>query len=140
LPALHQIPADNLVQAFGLEPVDHDGPRDAAGTHVAQAAWASGRPRSGGPCGFTCNERIVGSYVSPTAEALRPYGTGRSAAVELARRRLDGDRDSAATVESESVHARLFAAEMVLPVACPAGCPRAGDRRLYRRHRETWKP
>ena len=40
----HQGLADNPVCAFGLifgfEPVGHEGIRDAAGMHVAQAAWA----------------------------------------------------------------------------------------------------
>jgi hypothetical protein len=70
---------------------------------------------------------------------LHPCGTGQLAAMELTSRLLnderDEDRDGPIGFESKAERARLFAAKMILPLACPAGCPRVGDRGLCRHHR-----
>jgi hypothetical protein len=55
-------------------------------------AGRSGRPRSRGPCGCTSN----GSVVCMSARSqgpLRPYGTKKSAAMELTSRLLNDNRD-----------------------------------------------
>ena len=89
MPAPRQGLADSLVRAFGLEPVDYDGVRDATQEHVAQAAQAFGTARSGRPCGFICNGSVVPMSARPQG-LLRPYGTKKSAAMELTRWCLDG--------------------------------------------------
>ena len=137
MPAPHQGPADNLVRTFGFEPVDRDCPRDAAGLRVAQAAQAFRTAAKQNRCGFTSNGPVVPMSALPQG-LRRPYGTDRSAAMELTSRLLNDDRaedhDGPIGFESKTERARLFAAKMVLPVAHPAGCPRACDRGLCRHH------
>ena len=93
LPAPHQGLTDNPVRAFGLifgfEPVGYDGPRDAAGMHVAQAAGRSGRPRSRGPCKSTSNGAVVYRSGPATGPAASPrhQEVGGDGADQLAPRR-----------------------------------------------------
>ena len=103
LPAPHQGLADNLVRAFGslFEPVGHDGPRDAAGMHVAQAARAFGtaakqRAPAGAPAtgqSFVCQPGRRGRCV-PTAPASQlrwssPAGASTGIAMRIATARPD---------------------------------------------------
>ena len=117
MPAPHQGPADNLVRTFGFEPVDRDCPRDAAGLRVAQAAQAFRTAAKQSRCGFTNNRPVVPMSALPQG-LRRPYGTDRSAAMELTSRLLNDDRaedhDGPIGFESKTERARLFAAEMAL--------------------------
>jgi hypothetical protein len=95
LPAPRQGLADILVRVFGIsfgfEPVGHDGPRDAAGMHVAHARAfrAAAKQRAL----WVHQRRVSRLYVSSAAGAAASLRHRQSAAMELTRWRLDGDRD-----------------------------------------------
>ena len=113
--------------------------RDAAGMHVAQAARAFGTAAKQRAL-WVHQQRVSRLYVRPAAGAaasLRHQEVGCDGTHPLAA--STGIAMRIATVlagcDSKRARARIVAAKMVLPLACPAGCPRAGDRRLRRRHR-----
>lgn len=115
--APHQGLADNLVQTFGLEPVDYDGIRDATGDCIAAAAKAFGAALNERALQIHL-QRITGAFVSSAFGAAQFYGTKMSVARELTSALLsderDEDRDGPSGFESKAERARLFAAEMAL--------------------------
>ena len=82
-------------------------------------------------------QRIRGSYVRRTQGPLSPAAPGIRLRWNSAAGRSTGIAMRIATVWPDATASRacrIVAAKMVLPLAGPAGCPRAGDRRLCRRH------
>jgi hypothetical protein len=141
--APHQGLADNLVRTFGLEPVDHDGIRDATQEHITQGAQAFGTALNEKALQIHL-QRIVGSYVSSAFGAAQFYGTKKSAAMELTSRLLnddrDEDRDGPIGFESKAERARLFAAEMALQSFALLAAAEGAIAAYADVTGETWKP
>jgi hypothetical protein len=141
--APHQGLTDNLVRTFGLEPVDHDGIRDATQEHIAQGAQAFGTALNEKALQIHL-QRIVGSFVSSAFGAAQFYGTKKSAAMELTSRLLndnrDEDRDGPIGFESKAERARLFAAEMALQSFALLAAAEGAIAAYAEITGETWKP
>jgi hypothetical protein len=81
-----------LASSLASNPVGHEGIRDAAGMHIAQAARAFETALNERALQIHL-QRIPGSYVRADAGAATSSGTGHSAAMELTPGRFDGHRD-----------------------------------------------